>query len=183
MVDGEMRLTRTPVPWCYGSPEGSDLRVCSAILSDGTLLLLVSIGRDWRRSHPDDWEAELAQRFADMFAHVKEHRVGFGLVLHLRPDVDVSVDIVRTVSAIVKRDPEVLRRHLKGTVVIVPSTSVEVIVWTAVAFSRPLRPFETYVMTAKDMAERQLTEWGLPRDLEKKTCKKIVSLPWPDGST
>lgn len=177
-----MKLTRTPPVFTIdltGVETHGDLLAECSVLSDGTLLVLVAIGREWRARHRTTWPTEINRRFTEIFAHVTTHRVCFGLVIHVRPDADLSFDIIRHVNELIKSRQDILNHHLKGTVVVVPSKAVEVIIWAALALQPPQRPFETYVVGASD-TKAAMTKWGLPRDVQKSMCKKVAAMPWPD---
>ena len=175
------RLSRNPpVIDASAGTNGASIRAGSSVLSDGTLLFLVSVGPGWRESSDGDWRSAVRAKFDEIFRTVQEKAVCFALLLHVRPDAEVSLDIVKFVNSVVKTRGDLLRGNLKGTVIVVPSATVEMIIWAAMAICPPVKPLETSVMSSEPTNVSETTEWGLPRDLQRTLCKKIVAMPWPE---
>lgn len=178
-----MRLTRTPPPWVYDDPDAlatGELQVCTAPLSDGTLVCFVSIGK--RVLGSVNWEARLLRSLTCIFEHAEKHRIGFALVLHVRPNADLTSSMIKTAIAIVKSFPHLIQTHLKGTVAIVPNAVVEAMIVAAMTIKPPTKPFVTKVISAGDFRGVELTELGLPKDAQRAVMKQAVAFAWPDGS-
>lgn len=175
-----MPLTRNPPVW--KEQDKVSIVVKTEPLSDGTLVVFVQVKKDWLHSN---WKEEIHRFFSLLLKHVKDNAIGFAMFIHVCPGSDLTVEIVRFVNEYLKKRRKTLIDHLKGTAVIIPSATVELIVMTALAILPPLKPFETSVWTpdtssSSTSSTEPLTEWGLPKYLQKKVLKSLVALPWPD---
>lgn len=178
----KMTLTREPV--CYVCKDGlstPDLFVKNASLSDGSLVVWVSVGPQWVGGHEHDWKKKLKTQIANIFAHIATHKMCFGLVLHVRPGVQLSIELVQSVRKIMRDDVPFLKAHFKGGVVILPSSALELIVLGALRLLPPIKPVQTLVLTEAD-AHDQVTDWQCPKSTKKNACKLIADMQWPDAS-
>tara|TARA_B110001452_G_scaffold190939_1_gene161111 strand:+ start:246 stop:776 length:531 start_codon:yes stop_codon:yes gene_type:complete len=174
-----MLLSRTPEPFvCRTKHKG--LKVKSDILSDGTLVLILSVGRHCSECPTESWYTQVEECIQAMFAHVRKHRVGFGILLHVRPEASLSLEVIQRVKNMMTGNADIIRDHLKGTMIIVPTTPVKLMILAVLAISPPLKTVSTFVLTSEGM--NNPLKWGLPKDLQMDMCSEIVGLPWPDAT-
>ena len=178
-------LSRTPVVWTSSSGDkrqrvNEGIFVTTETLSDGSLLVFLQIGPGWLDCDLPVAKDRMKKQLAIVLRHIRTHNLGFAFLIHIKPNAGLTLEMVRYVNEYLKQMRTTLLNHLKGTMIVLPNPTIEVLIMTALAFLPPLKPLHTHVVTEVDHVA--VTELGLPKSVQKTLLQQLVKLPWPDAS-
>ena len=171
-------LTRTPP--AYKAPEGLHpcLGLRTSTLSDGSIVVQAQI-----KAEVSDAAAEILKREVARFLHfAKVEKVAFSLLIHVTPTGRITFDQAKRLNEYMKAKKTTTLKCLKGTNIVLPSPSLEMMILSVFALLPPLKPLTTRVLQEEDYKYDVITEWDMPKGVQKEIMKGFADLPWPDES-
>lgn len=172
-----MALTRNPPQYKLATTVPHDtLCFRTSTLSDGTVAIQAQISGFVEDVHMEYLREEIAR----FFHFVKQNSVAFALLIHCTPSCWVTFEQGKLLNEYVKKKRQTVIHNLKGTVIILPNRKIELLTLSVLSLLPPLKPITTKVMEADEYKNVTITEWGLPKAVQKEIMKGFVALPWPD---
>lgn len=178
-------LSRQPVVWTSSTGDkrqkvNEGIFVTTETLSDGSLLVFVQIGPGWLDCELPVAKERVKKHLSIVLRHIQTHNLGFAFLIHIKPNSGLTLEMVSFVNEYLKQKRTTLLNHLKGTMIVLPSPTIQFLIMTALAILPPLKPLHTHVVTEDD--NMTVTELGLPKSVQKTLLQQLVKLPWPDAS-
>lgn len=173
-------LTRTPPPY----PHAIGLNECTVqarhrVLDDGSVLLFLRLVG---HCAGDDWENG-KQEVLRFLTYVEENHVCFQLLIEVDHRSGLTLEQIIDMTKVIRTKKSAVVSSLKGTIVLVHSPTIEMLLNASVSIIRPLKPFMVTCLTPEDVDAGKEEEWFLSRSIFRGVKKDFKSLPWPDADS
>ena len=159
----------------------ADLPTCfvgrAQVVEDGSMLACF---RGVRPPTDEEFETFMIQ-FKLVCKLVQKENFAFNLLLEVCPSGNITFDQALRVSSYLRKKRTLVRNHLKGTIVMIHSPLVKMIVDAVMNVIPNVKPFETLMIEQHEHEGRD--DFGLNPRLKKYVMDKYNTFPWPEECT